>query len=168
MFKKELLTSYITTAVVATLVYSVPMIIFLKAADYNSTYLLFVGNFLFLGAVAMFVWSLNKRKGENASTQTMRAAGHVATIFGIIVSCIITLIALFIFVPDIFNSDQSGVVLKDAPSQTGTGETNGLVFLLFMNTIIGNFCGGSIASILIPITARKNQTKDSKSNVLNN
>jgi hypothetical protein len=168
MFKKELLISYLKTAVIATLVFCIPMIIFLKSSDYKDTYWLFIGNFLFLGVVAWYVWSLNKRSGENASTQTMRARGHIVTVFGIILSCIVAAIALSIFVPDIFSSGQSNTVLEDAPAQTGTGKTHGLVFLLFMNAIIGNFCGGSIASILIPITARKNQTKDSKSEVLNN
>jgi ABC-type Fe3+-siderophore transport system permease subunit len=168
MFKKELFRYYITTAVTATLAFGIPMVVFLKSADYNSTYFLFIGNILFLTVIALFVWSLNKRQGENASTQSMRAAGIIATICGIVLSVIVAAIALFLFVPDIFNGGQSDIVLQHAPSQTGTGKTHGLVFLLFMNTIIGNFCGGSIASILIPITARKNQTKDKKSEVLNN
>lgn len=168
MFKKELLISYIKTAVIATLFFSIPMIVFIKSANYNNSYWLFIGNFLFLFVIAFYVWSLNKKQGENASTQTMRARGHIATVFGIILSCIVAVIALFIFIPSIFNSGQSDTVLQNAPSQTGVGKTHGMVFLLFMNTIIGNFCGGSIASILLPITARKNQTKDNKSEVLNN
>ncbi|MGI8637662.1 MAG: hypothetical protein ACR2KZ_19865, partial [Segetibacter sp.] len=66
MFKKELLFSYLKTAVIATLVFSIPMIIFLKSADYKSTYWLFIGNFLFLAVIARYVWSVNKRRGENA------------------------------------------------------------------------------------------------------
>jgi hypothetical protein len=144
------------------------VIVFLKSTDYQTTYWLYIGNFLFLISIAVFVLAFNKKKGENASTQTLRAVGHVATFFGVILATIVAAIALFIFVPDIFNSGKSDTILENAPSQTGTGKTNGLVLMLFMNTIIGNFAGGSIASILIPITAKKNQTKDSKSEVLNN
>ena len=168
MFKKEYLFSYIKTAIVAAFVYAIPMIAFVKSSNYNNTYYLYIGNFLYLIVIAFFVYSLNSRRSENASSQTMRAAGHIATVFGIILSCIVAFIALMIFIPDIFSSGMSDSVLANAPSQTGTGKTHGLVLMLFMNTIIGNFCGGSIASILVPITARKNQTKDNKSEALNN
>jgi hypothetical protein len=81
---------------------------------------------------------------------------------------VVATIALVIFVPDIFGSGKSETLLSNAPAETGTGKTNGLVFILYMNTIIGNFSGGSIASILMPITVRRDQTKDRKSEVLNN
>jgi hypothetical protein len=98
----------------------------------------------------------------------MVAAGHIATIVGIIVSCIVAVIALVIFIPDIFSSGTSENAMGDAPAQTGTGKTHGLVFFVFMNAVIGNFCGGSFSSILIPYSARKNQSKDKKSEFVNN
>lgn len=110
----------------------------------------------------------NKKKGEDASTQTMVAAGHITTATGIVISLIVAVIALFIFVPDLLNSGQSDTVLQNAPSQTGTGKTHGMVFMLFMNTIIGNLVAGSVPSILLSYTAKKDQTKDRKSEVLNN
>ena len=168
MFKKEYLSDYIKSAIIAAVVFAVPMVMFLKSANYQSTYLLYIGNFLFLISIGIFVLAFNKKKADNASTQTLRAVGHVATILGVLLSTIVAAIALFILVPDIFNSGKSDTILENAPAQTGTGKTNGLVLMLFMNTIIGNFAGGSIASILIPITAKKNQTKDKKSEVLNN
>ncbi|MDQ6814055.1 MAG: hypothetical protein M3040_09970 [Bacteroidota bacterium] len=168
MFKKEYLSFYLTAAIIATILYCIPMVMFVRSADYNNTYLLFIGNFLFLIVIGAFVLFFNKRKGENASTQTMRAAGHIATVFGIVLSCLAAFIAISVFIPSIYNSGGSNTVLENAPSQTGTGKTHGLVFMLFMSTIIGNLCGGSVASILIPITARKDQTKDKKSEVLNN
>ena len=168
MFKREYLSSYITSAVIATVLYAIPMVFFLKNADYQKTYLLYIGNFLFLISIAVFVLVFNRSKGENASTQTLKAAGHVATLFGVILSVVVATIALVIFVPDIFGSGKSETLLSNAPAETGTGKTNGLVFILYMNTIIGNFSGGSIASILMPITVRRDQTKDRKSEVLNN
>lgn len=137
------------------------MIIFIKSAEYEATWWLYVGNALFLVVIALYMLAFNKGQRENASTQTMIAAGHITTIVGIIISSIVSAIALSVFVP-------GDTVLENAPAQTGTGETNGLVFILFMNAIIGNLCGGSFASIIVPYTARKNQTKDKKSEVLNN
>jgi hypothetical protein len=92
----------------------------------------------------------------------------MTTITGIIISTIVAVIALLIFVPDILSSGQSDTVLENAPSTTGTGKTHGLVFMLFMNAIIGNLVAGSLPSIILSYTAKRDQTKDRKSEVLNN
>lgn len=161
MFKKEYLLSYIKWGVIAAIVYCALMLFFIKSDEFSSTYLLYIGNVLFLVVIAIYMLSFNKSKGENASTQTMTAAGHIATIVGIIISCIVAAIALSIFLP-------SNSVIEDAPAATGTGKTHGLIFIVFMNAIIGNLVGGSFASIILPFSARKDQTKDKKSEVLNN
>lgn len=168
MFRKEYLASYIKWGIISAIAFCIPMVYFIYSAQYSETWWLYVGNVLFLIVIAAYMLQWNKSKGENASTQTMMAAGHIATVIGIVISCIVAVIVLTIFIPDIFSGGKADTVLEDAPSQTGTGKTNGLVFILFMNAIIGNVCGGSFSSILIPYSARKNQTKDRKSSVLNN
>lgn len=168
MFQKKFLASYIKYGVAAAILYCITVIIFLKSADFTSTWWLFVGNALFLCAIVAHVLAFNRLRNENDSTQNLVAAGHIATVVGIILSCIITAILLFSFVPDIFSAGKSDTVLENAPAQTGSGKTNGLIFILAMNTIIGNFCGGSVASIIVPFTAIRNQMKDRKSKVLNN
>ncbi len=161
MFKKEYLVSYIKWGVVAAFIYCIFMISFIKSDTFGGTYLLYIGNVLFLVVIALYMLSFNKSKGENASTQTMTAAGHIATIIGIIISCIVAVIVVTVFLP-------SDPVMENAPAGTGTGKTHGLIFMVFMNTVIGNLAGGSFASIILPFTARRNQTKDKKSEVLNN
>jgi hypothetical protein len=168
MFKKEYLFSYIKWGLISAIAFCIPAIIFIKSADYRSAWLLYLGNVLFLVAIAFYMLVFNKGQRENASTQTMMATGHIATIVGIIISCIVAVIALVIFIPDVFGSGISNKAMEDAPAQTGTGNTHGLVFFVFMNATIGNFCGGSFSSILIPYSARKNQTKDKRSEVVNN
>lgn len=168
MFKKEYLSSYIKWGLISAIAFCIPMIIFVKSDDYTATWLLYLGNVLFLISIAMCMLAFNKDQRENASTQTMMAAGHMTTIFGIVISCIVAAVALAIFIPDLFSSGVSDKALGDAPSQTGTGKTHGLILFVFMNATIGNFCGGSFSSILIPYSARKNQTKDKRSEVLNN
>lgn len=168
MFKKEYLASYIKWGIISAVAFCIPMIIFVKSADYAATWWLYVGNALFLVVIALYMLAFNKAQRENASTQTMMAAGHIATIIGIIISCIVAAIALVIFIPDIFSAGTSDSAMGDAPAQTGTGKTHGLIFFVFMNATIGNFCGGSFSSILIPYSARKNQAKDKKSEFVNN
>jgi hypothetical protein len=168
MFKKEYLASYIKWGIISAIAFCIPMLIFMKSSDYRSAWLLYLGNAMVLVVTAIYMLVFNKNQNENASTQTMMAAGHIATLIGIIISCIVALIALFIFVPDIFSSGTSQSAMGDAPAQTGTGKTHGMLFFVFMNATIGNFCGGSFSSILIPYSARKNQTKDRRSEVVNN
>lgn len=168
MFQKKYLSSYIQWGIIAALGFIVPMIIYLKANRYSETWYLFLGNGLFLVAIAMYMLRFRKMYGEDTSTQTLIAAGHIATFIGIVVSCVVAAIALPMFIPDIFTAAKSDSAMADAPSQMGTGATNGLVFSLFMCAIIGNVCGGSFASIILPYTSKKNQTKDRKSEVLNN
>lgn len=168
MFKKEYLVSYIKWGLLAAIAFCIPMAIFIKSADYQATWLLYLGNVLFLVAITFYMISFNKGQAENASTQTMMAAGHIATIIGILVSCIVATILLVILIPDIFSSGLSEKAMDDAPAFTGTGKTHGLIFFVFMNAIIGNVSGGSFSSILIPYSARKNQTKDKKTEALNN
>lgn len=168
MFKKEYLSSYIKWGIISAIAFCIPMIIFVSSAKFSNTWWLYVGNVLFLICIASFMLSFNKKKGEDPSSQTMVAAGHITTVAGIIISLIVAIIALVMFFPDIFSSGQSDTVLENAPSQTGTGKTHGLVFMLFMNTIIGNLVAGSVPSILLSYTAKRNQTKDRKSEVLNN
>ena len=168
MFKKEYVSSYIRYGLLAAIVFCVPMVIFLSSSKFSNIWWLYVGNVLFLLSIVFFMLSFNKKKGEDTSTQTMVAAGHITTITGIIISLIVAIIALFIFVPDLFNAGQSNTVLEDAPSQTGTGKTHGMIFILFMNTIIANLVAGSVPSIILSYTAKRDQTKDKKSEVLNN
>lgn len=168
MFKKEYLSFYLKYGILAALLFCVPMIIFISSAKFSNTWWLYIGNVLFLLSIVFFMLTFNKRKGEDTSTQTMVAAGHMTTITGIIMSVIVAVIALIIFVPDLFSSGQSDTVLENAPSTTGTGKTHGMIFMLFMNAIIGNLVAGSVPSILLSYTAKRDQTKDRKSEVLNN
>jgi len=161
MFKKEYLLSYIKWGIIAAIAYCVFMVSFIKSEEFSSTYLLYIGNILFLVVIALYMLNFNKNKNENASTQTMTAAGHITTVVGIIISCIVAAIAVSIFVP-------SDTVLENAPAVTGTGKTHGMVFMVFMNTIIGNLVAGSFVSIILPFSAKKDQTKDKKTEALNN
>jgi hypothetical protein len=168
MFKREYLSSYIKWGIISAIAFCIPMLIFINSQNYQKTWLLFLGNGLFLVAIAAYMLSFNRMKGGDASTQTQMAAGHIATAIGIVISCIVSAIAIAIIIPNVFSSDLATKTLENAPAQTGTGETHGLVFFVFMTAVIGNVSGGSFASIILPYAAKRNQTKDRKSEVLNN
>lgn len=168
MFKKEYLSSYLIYGFLAAVLFCVPMFIFVSSESFSKTWWLYVGNVLFLFGIVFFMIRFNKKKGEDTSTQTMVAAGHITTVTGIAISIVAAIVALLIFVPDLFSSGQSDKVLENAPAGTGTGKTHGMIFMMFMNAVIGNLVAGSVPSILLSYTAKKDQTKDRKSEVLNN
>jgi len=168
MFKKEYLVSYITWGIIAAIAFLIPTLIFINSENYAQTWLLFLGNGFFLVVIAIYMLTFNSKRGGDVSTQTQMAAGHIATAIGIIISCIAAAIAIAVFIPDVFSPGLSDKALANAPAQTGTGKTHGLVFFVFMCAVIGNICGGSFASLMLPYAAKRNQTKDRKSEVLNN
>lgn len=162
MFKSQYVATYITWGIISAIAFCIPMLIFVAANDYTHTWYLYAGNALFLVVICLYMLKFSKMKNENASTQTMMAAGHITTIFGIVLSCIVSAIALA------FYGVLGNNTLNDSPAEVGNGATHGMVFIVFMNATIGNFCGGSFSSIIVPYTAKRDQTKDKKSEVLNN
>lgn len=162
MFKSAYVATYLKWGIISAIAFCIPMIIFVATNDYTKTWYLYIGNALFLVAVCFYMLQFSKMKHENASTQTMMAAGHITTIFGIILSVIVSAITLG------FYGAFGDTTLDTAPSEVGNGVTQGMVFFVFMNATIGNFCGGSFSSIIVPYTAKRDQTKDKKSEVLNN
>jgi hypothetical protein len=90
----------------------------------------------------------------------MVAAGHITTIMGILSALALSILLLVIFVPGIFHAE-AGKVLKNAPANTEHGNTNGLVFKVIANAIVGNMATGSFVSIMLPFTLKGDQTKES-------
>lgn len=168
MFSKKYLASYFINGLLAAVAFCITVLFYLKTPEFQDTWLLFVGNALFLVVITIFILLFNKKNSENASTQNMNAAGHITTIVGVVLSCIISFVLLMLYVPDLFGSGTSDTVMENSPTSTSGGKTDGLVFMLFMCAIIGNFAAGSFASIIVPYTAKRNQKKDKHSDVLEN
>lgn len=168
MFNKKFIATYLTYASIAAIAFCIPVLFYLRSPEFIDTWLLFLGNALFLIVLSIFVLVFNKKKHENASTQNMNAAGHIVTFMGVVISAILTFILLMLLVPDLFDAGPSDKIVENAPAQNQGFKNDGLVLMLFMNAIIGNFAAGSFAAIILPYAAKRNQTKDKRSQVLNN
>jgi len=151
---------YVYFAAVAAIVYCIPVTFFLIQADYVQTWLLYLGNFLFLVVVVQFLFSFNKKRDENAGIITMLTAGGIVTVMGIIFSLFLSFLLILILVPGVFHSP-AGKVLEHAPANTEKGNTNGLVFKVIINAIIGNIATGFFVSTLFPFSLKGDQTKES-------
>src|SRR5688500_19518694 len=96
MFKKHPIKSYLVYSVAAALLYAVLVYLFIRNETFTSSWILFIGNALFGCCIAVFIGLYNKRRKENASTETMMVAGHITTVMGVVVACIISLCLLFV------------------------------------------------------------------------
>ena len=161
MFKRLNLLSYLKYSLIAAIVYCIPVAIFVKNGTYTDAWLLYLGNGLFLCPIAIFLLSFNRKRKENASSISMLFAGHATAVMGILVACLISFIILIIFIPGIFHSGTAGKVLTEAPVTTVRDKTNGLIFMVFTNAIVGNISTGSFASIIFAFSIKRDQTKES-------
>lgn len=160
MFKKYKLTDYLKYSIISAVMFCITVGIFLSSQKYSSTWWLYVGNALFMLGVIVFIFSFNRKKAENASTSSTIMGGHIITVMGIIISCIVSYLLIMFFVPGIFGSGETHTTVANAPAQLDTGKTDGLVFMVFMNAIIGNMATGSFASIILPYTVKRDQTEE--------
>jgi hypothetical protein len=88
------------------------------------------------------------------------AAGHIATVMGVIIACVLSAILLVVFVPGIFQAGMADKVMSDNPANTVEDKTGGMAFRLFAAAVIGNFSGGSCAAIIFPFVLKRNQINE--------
>src|SRR6266487_3139815 len=161
MFKNRgLLLLYFKYSIICALLSSIPMIFYVRDAKFTETWLLYIGDGVFLFCLFITMIILNKKAGENTSTGSMLMAGHAITLMAILIICIITFIALVIYVPGFLHVGTTGKTLKQAPVNIVEDKTRGLLFILFVNATIGTFSAGSFTSIVTAYTIRWEQRGD--------
>jgi hypothetical protein len=156
MLKNHSIKSYLVHSIFAALLYSIFSYLFIRNQIFNSSWLLYAGNALFGCCVATFIILFNRKRKENASTDTMMAAGLIATVMGTIIACIIALL-LFLLMSDISHPLQQTDVLNNAPPQMESGKRNQFLLSLFLNAIIGNVSFGAFISLIISYAVKRDQ-----------
>jgi hypothetical protein len=160
MFKHPaILLGYVKYSILPAILASIPMFFFLRDAKFSETWLLYLGDAIFLCSMIVVMLILNNRSQGDAATGSLLIVGHAITVFSIVIICIIALILLLIYVPDLFGSD-AGKTLKQTPANMIHGNTNGLAFVVFMNALFGTGSAGSFVSIMMSYTMRKEQRGD--------
>jgi hypothetical protein len=103
---------------------------------------------------------ISKRARNNAATGSVMIAGHAITIFSVILICLITFITLLIYLPDLFHFGNTKEALTQAPANVVLDKTHGLMFILFVNAVLGTFSAGSFTTIILSYTAKREQRGD--------
>ncbi|TWV93977.1 hypothetical protein [Chitinophaga pinensis] len=88
VFDKKHWLEYLMYGLIAALLYSVLLIIHLKDGNYESLYLLYIGNALFGVAILAYNFKLIYRPYEKQRTVSMLIAAHLTTVIGTIISMI--------------------------------------------------------------------------------
>ncbi|MBV9988384.1 MAG: hypothetical protein JO301_11955 [Chitinophagaceae bacterium] len=160
LLNKRHVTQYLTYGALAALGYLAGALVFIIHNNFDYTWWLYVGNVLFMFFIFLYARALTVKKEDKLSAMTMLMAGHSATITGIVLACVLTLISLFVIQPGIVTSAPAQP-LAEAPAQVvpDKGGT-GIAFMIFINATIVNFCIGSFISLISSYAIKRNQTKD--------
>lgn len=162
MFKKLDIKSTLTAGAVAAILFCIPVYLYIQYANYEQSWLLYLGSFLFMIVMWMHTIRESRKRDNSESTVALVFASHMATVAGILFSCLLCLLLLIIFVPGYLHQGEAYKTLQDAPVNTIHDKTEGLSFSVFMAATIINFSVGSFTAIVLPFYLKKNQTKDPK------
>lgn len=162
MFKKINWKYTFISAVIASLLFSICAFIFIKNADYTSSWVLYLGGILFFFTMAIATVKESNNRGGNESTIALSFASIVTTLLGIILSLFFCFTMLMIMDSGFLLSMPAAKVLQHAPPDTIHGKTGGLALKVFASATLLCFFGGSIAALTMPYYVKRNQTKDDK------
>lgn len=158
MLKNIHLSAYLPYALAAAAAYSIPTYFFLRDAAYQHSWLLFLGNGLFLFAIFGFVLIYNRRKNENANTVSSLTAAHITTFLAVGLIFIFMLCSVLLLFRGL-QTGEANKTLHDAPANMIQGNTGGMLFMLFLDATIGNLAAGSFVAIITAYAAKRDQTK---------
>jgi hypothetical protein len=161
MFKKLNIRTTLIAGTIAGILFSIPALIYIRSANYEKSWLLYVGSFLFMITQWIHTILESKRRENNESTVALVFASHAATMVGIVVSCILSFLLLSLFVPGYLSSSHPKT-LTEEPVNIIHDKTEGLSFSVFMAATAINFSLGFFTAIVIPFILIKNQTRDSR------
>jgi len=160
MFRHVHWAVFLKNGLIAAIVYCIPVFVFIKHALFGDTWLLYLGNFLFVTIVVLFLVRFNRKRKENATSVSMFMIGHLLTAIGIVFSCLICFILLILLIPGFLHSGQTEKILKGLPANSIHDRTNGLAFMVFANSVIGNFFTGAFVSLVFPFSMKEDPTTD--------
>ncbi len=149
MFKSHFLNIYLSFAIAAALVYLIPVYIFITEADYTRSWLLYLGNFLFMIVIGVFLFFISRFRQTNPGMFGLMFTGEKQVLRSTALAVLLSLILLLILIPGLLESGIVGKVIINKPANTIHDKTNGLDVMVIANALIGNISSGSFASVIL-------------------
>ena len=137
-------------AVAAAIAYCTPVYFYIRQSDYTASWMLYLGNFLFMTVISIFIFYYSRLNIPNKGIVSLIIAGQKEVFLSIGIGFVISFILLVILVPRLFGGGMPGKIMANKPANTIQTRTNGLEFIVLVNSIIGNFVTGAFVSILLP------------------
>lgn len=147
MLRKVNLKPTLISGLIAGILFSIPVFFVIRDNMYSRAWLLYMGNFLFLIEIWIHTIRENKLRRENESTVALVFISHMATIAGIVVSCLLCFILLVAMVPGYFEGGIADKALVGEPANTVRGNTNGLSFKIFLSATVIHFSVGRLPEL---------------------
>ncbi|ACU60896.1 hypothetical protein Cpin_3429 [Chitinophaga pinensis DSM 2588] len=166
IFERKHWMEYLAYGFVGALFYCVLLVVHLKEGNYQSLYLLYIGNAAFGVAILAYNFKLIYKPYEKKRTVSMLIAAHLTTIIGTVLSIIFAAVLLAAFYPDILSSTPDTLAPENAPPQIQERPAGWLIMLV-MNALVLNFSVGSFISIVSSYAGKINQTKDKPAHLNN-
>jgi len=160
LLDKRHLKEYLLFGLAAGIVFNLPVIFFLINNNYENFYWLFIGSFLFFLVIMIYTIRLLYRPYDRKRALAILIAAHMATLVGIVISCILSAIVFVFFFPGLFSSLPPDKVLEDTPPGINPHRPIELLFMIFSVATIGNFSVGSFIALMMAYAGKTNQTKD--------
>jgi hypothetical protein len=137
-------------AVAAAIAYCIPIYYYIRRSDYTASWLLYLGNFLFMTVMAIFIIYRSRINPPNKGILSLVISGQKEVFLAMGLALVFSFILLVLLVPGLFGSGMPGKSLANRPANSIPTRTNGLEFAVMVNSIIGNFVTGAFVSILLP------------------
>ncbi|HVW63057.1 MAG TPA: hypothetical protein VHC48_23565 [Puia sp.] len=151
---------YLKYGIIAAILFCIPVFFFLKDITWSQSWLLYLGNALFMVVVAVTLVLFNRQQKSSASSTSLVLAGVIVTVLGIIISCLICILLLSIMIPGLYHSGTPGKVLTGEPVNAVPDRSRGPVYMVLFNATMGNICTGLFICIIFPFTLKSDQTKE--------
>lgn len=155
LYDRQHIKEYILYGTIAAIMYMIPVVIFLYNHTYENLYYLYIGCILFMGTIFYYVYRLLYQRYTQKRAVSMLIAGELATMSGVVISCIAIVIAMFITFPNLLSSVPASEVTQDVAAQPRR-----LLLMILATAIIGNFGVGSFIAVVVAYAGKRDQTED--------
>lgn len=159
-FDRKHIKEYLLYGAIAAVLYIIPVLIFLSHHRYETLYYLYIGCALFMAAIFFYGYRLLYHRYDKKRAVSMLLASILATLTGIVISCLLSIVAMLFFFPDLFSRMPSDQIIPGAPASSMTGHPSELLLMILATATLGNFFVGSFISVIVAYAGKKDQTRD--------
>lgn len=149
---------YIPRALIAAAVYCITVVIFLSNENYQSIWILFLGNVLYMLSIVVIVYLNNRSDSFKQSPLTSAASGHILSLTGAALSVILSLLLYLLY--DLIIRSAKGETLQNAPAGFAANLTHGMLFVLVILAAFGNTVAGFFGALFTSFDVSKKQAND--------